>query len=107
MLEVVHSPVIEMAATIALTHHEKLDGTGYPLGLSGDDIPIEGRMTAVADVFDALSSKRPYKPAFPRKKCFQMMEELRGKQFDPKVLDAFFRRRRDIANIQIEWADLD
>ena len=107
LLDVVHSPVIELAASIALTHHEKWDGTGYPLGLAGDDIPIEGRMTAVADVYDALSTKRPYKEAFPRKKCFQMMEQSRGKQFDPKILDAFFRCRRSITKVQIEWADLD
>jgi putative two-component system response regulator len=107
MLNVVRSPVIELASSIALTHHEKWDGSGYPLGLAGDDIPIEGRMTAVADVFDALSSKRPYKAAFPHKKCFQIMEDGRGKHFDPRVLDAFFRRRAEIAKVQIDCADLD
>ena len=106
-MDVVRSPIIELASKIALTHHEKWDGTGYPLGLAGDDIPIEGRMTAVADVFDALSTKRSYKPAFPRKKCFRMMEESRGTHFDPKLLDAFFRRRKEIANIQIECADVE
>lgn len=107
LLNIVRSPVIELAASIALTHHERWDGTGYPLGLAGDDIPIEGRMTAVADVFDALSSKRPYKPAYSRKKCFQMMEDLRGKQFDPKILDAFFRCRAEVARVQMKYADLD
>ncbi len=107
MLRAVRSPVIELAASIALTHHERWDGSGYPLGLAGDDIPIEGRMTAVADVYDALSSKRPYKPAFPRKKCLQMMEELRGKQFDPKIFDAFVRCRAEVADVQINHADLD
>ena len=106
MLDVVRSPILELAASIALTHHEKWDGTGYPLGLAGDDIPMEGRMTAVADVFDALSSKRPYKPAFPLKKCFQVMEEGRAEHFDPRVLDAFFRRRSEIAKIQIQCADV-
>ncbi len=107
MLDVVRSPIIELAASIALTHHEKWDGSGYPLGLAGEDIPMEGRMTAVADVFDALSTKRPYKPAFPHKKCFEIMEEGRAQHFDPRVLDAFFRRRAEIAKVQIECADVD
>jgi putative two-component system response regulator len=105
LLEIVRTPIIELASKIALTHHERWDGTGYPLGLADDDIPIEGRMTAVADVYDALSSKRPYKPAFSSKKCFKIMEESRGSQFDPKILDAFFRRRKDIANVQIACVD--
>lgn len=99
------SPILEMARRIALTHHERWDGNGYPLGLAGSDIPVEGRITAVADVFDALSSKRPYKPAFPLQKCFAILEEGRGTQFDPEVLDAFFERRDDIIQIQINSAD--
>ena len=90
---------------IALTHHEHWDGTGYPIGLAGDDIPLEGRITAVADVFDALSTKRPYKPAFPLDKCFSVMQEGRGTHFDPRVLDAFFERRDDIIETQIAHAD--
>jgi len=101
------SPVLRMAARIALTHHERWDGTGYPLGLAGEDIPIEGRIVATADVFDALSSKRPYKPAFPIEKCFNIMLEQRGKQFDPDVLDAFFARRAEIIEIQCSLADFD
>ena len=99
------SPILEMAQRIALTHHERWDGTGYPLGLAGEDIPLEGRITAVADVFDALSSKRPYKPAFPLQKCFAIMAEGRGTQFDPDILDAFFDRRDDIIQVQINSAD--
>ncbi len=99
------SPILEMARRIALTHHERWDGTGYPLGLAGEDIPLEGRITAVADVFDALSSKRPYKPAFPLQKCFAIMAEGRGTQFDPEILDAFFDRRDDIIQVQINSAD--
>jgi putative two-component system response regulator len=107
ILDVPDSPVIALAAQIALTHHEKWDGSGYPRGLSGEDIPLAGRITAVADVFDALSSKRPYKPAFPLDRCISIMEEGRGKHFDPRVLDAFFARRDCIVRIRIELADAD
>lgn len=100
------SPIITMAAKIALTHHEKWDGSGYPLGLAGTDIPLAGRIVAVADVFDALSTKRPYKPAFPTDRCFAIMEEQRGKHFDPTVLDAFLARRQDIIHIQMEYVDV-
>ena len=92
---------------IALTHHERWDGSGYPLGMAGADIPLEGRITAVADVFDALSSRRPYKPPFPLAKCFSLMLEGRGTHFDPQVLDAFCARRDDIIEIQIAYADTD
>lgn len=99
------SPVMSMACRIALTHHEWWNGDGYPLGLAGEDIPVEGRITAVADVFDALSSKRPYKKPIPREQCFRMLEEKRGQHFDPTVLDAFFRRAGEITEIQIRYAD--
>ena len=101
------SPLIRLASRIALTHHEWFNGEGYPLGLSGEDIPLEGRITAVADVFDALASRRPYKPAYPVSKCFDIMAENRGTQFDPDVLDAFFRRREDVIEVQLEHADID
>ena len=90
-----------------MTHHEHWDGSGYPLGLAGEDIPIEGRITAVADVFDALSSKRVYKPAYPLEKCFAILTEARGAQFDPQVVDAFFARRDEIVRVQIDCADVD
>lgn len=107
ILDIPRSPVLQMAARIALTHHEWWDGNGYPLGLAGEDIPLEGRITAVADVFDALSSKRPYKRPFPREKCFQIIAEERGTHFDPQVVDAFFSMRDEIVKIQIELADAD
>lgn len=97
--------LIPVAATIAQTHHERWDGTGYPLGLKGEQIPIEGRITAVADVFDALSSQRPYKEAFPREKCFELMREGRGTHFDPNVLDAFFRRIDQVLQVQVDLVD--
>jgi putative two-component system response regulator len=86
ILHVRNSPMLMMASRIAQTHHESWDGSGYPLGLAGEDIPLEGRITAVADVYDALSSKRPYK-------------------FDPWVLDAFFARASEIVAIQMELCD--
>ncbi|MBL8817049.1 MAG: response regulator [Planctomyces sp.] len=107
IMETSSSPILEMARRIALTHHEWWNGNGYPLGLAGEDIPVEGRITAVADVFDALSSKRPYKPAFPLRKCLTIMEEARGTQFDPHILDAFLARREDVIRIQIEAADTE
>ena len=99
------SPIMKLAAVIAETHHERWDGSGYPRGLKGDQIPIEGRITAVADVYDALSTKRPYKPAFPQEKCFSIMSEGRGRHFDPRVLDAFFDCIDDVIKVQHEYAD--
>jgi putative two-component system response regulator len=106
LLSVASSPLLMLAARIAQTHHERWDGTGYPLNLAGEDIPIEGRMTAVADVFDALSTKRVYKPAFPREKCFAILAEGRGNHFDPRVVDAFFNCEAEIVRIQIEHMDV-
>ncbi len=82
------SALVRMAATIALAHHERYDGSGYPQGLSGEEIPLEGRITAVADVFDALLSDRPYRAALPPDAVAAMMREGRGTHFDPGVLDA-------------------
>jgi HD-GYP domain-containing protein (c-di-GMP phosphodiesterase class II)/methylmalonyl-CoA mutase cobalamin-binding subunit len=83
------SSILDMAATIALSHQEKWDGTGYPRGLKGEAIPIEGRIVAVADVFDALTSDRVYRKAFSIEEGVQMMREQRGRHFDPVLLDAF------------------
>jgi response regulator RpfG family c-di-GMP phosphodiesterase len=84
------SELLRMAATIALTHHERYDGAGYPSGLAGEEIPIEGRITAVADVFDALLSDRCYRKALPLEEVTRLIEEGRGTQFDPEVVDALF-----------------
>jgi putative two-component system response regulator len=99
------SPIMRIAAVIAMTHHERFDGTGYPRGLADETIPIEGRITAVADVYDALSSPRPYKPAFSREKCLSILEEGRGSHFDPRVLDALLARLDEIDRVQAEFAD--
>jgi methanogenic corrinoid protein MtbC1 len=83
------SSILELATTIALSHQEKWDGSGYPRGLIGEAIPIEGRIVAIADVFDALTSDRVYRKAFPVEEAVQMMREQRGLHFDPVLLDAF------------------
>jgi putative two-component system response regulator len=84
-----HDPVLDMAATIALSHHEKWNGGGYPRQLSGEDIPVEARIVAVADVFDALTSHRPYRPARPEGEALTIMESTVGAHFDPRVFAAF------------------
>jgi putative two-component system response regulator len=94
------SSILKTAETIALTHHEKWNGKGYPYGLKGLDIPMAGRITAIADVFDALTSKRPYKEPFSVEKAFEIMAEDRGKSFDPELLDAFFSIKKEISDIR-------
>ena len=94
-----------MAASIAISHHEKWDGSGYPYGIVGDDIPVEGRITAVADVFDALSSKRAYKGAFDLEKCFVELIQGQGNHFDPRVVRAFFERRDEILQVYHDYSD--
>jgi len=85
------SPVLRAGEEIARTHHEWWDGTGYPTGLEGDEIPLFGRIVAVADVFDALTHERPYKAAWPVEEAVAEIGRLRGIQFDPRVVDAFER----------------
>ncbi|PTA51239.1 two-component system response regulator [Shewanella morhuae] len=82
-------PLLKMARRIALTHHEKWDGSGYPCGLAGENIPLEGRIVAVADVFDALTSQRPYKPAWTIEATMELFENEAGKHFDPKLVAEF------------------
>ncbi len=84
-----------VARDIALTHHEKYDGSGYPQGLMGEEIPLCGRIVAVADVYDALTTKRVYKEAFSHSKAKEIITSGRGKDFDPDVVDAFLRREED------------
>ncbi len=96
---------IKLAETIALTHHEKWDGSGYPKGLKSLEIPLAGRITAIADVFDALTSKRPYKEPFPLEKAFSIIREGRGSHFDPRVVDAFFAVEDEILSIKGRYKD--
>lgn len=99
------SDLIQMAKRIALEHHEKWDGCGYPRALRGDAISIEARIVAVADVLDALTSQRPYKPAWPWEKALQWLQEQSGKHFWPLAIDALLRQESACRQIAIEWAD--
>lgn len=88
-----------MSAEIALSHHEKFDGTGYPDGLKGEEIPLSARIVALADVYDALVSKRIYKEAYPHDKAKSIIEQERGKHFDPMVVDAFLSCKEEFIEI--------
>ncbi|MCK9364389.1 MAG: two-component system response regulator [Syntrophales bacterium] len=99
------SEFIKLAEVIALAHHEKWDGSGYPLGLRGPAIPLAGRIAAIADVFDALISRRPYKEPFPLEKSFAIIREGRGSHFDPEVVDAFFAVEKEILSIMETYKD--
>jgi response regulator RpfG family c-di-GMP phosphodiesterase len=105
VIEELTDPMLEAAATIALCHHEKWDGTGYPRKLAGLAIPREARIVAIADVFDALTSRRPYKPAYSEDVAVQMVLEERGCHFDPEVCDAFMNALPEIRNIRKSLAD--
>ncbi|MEL7551485.1 CHASE2 domain-containing protein [Pseudomonas protegens] len=98
---------LTIASEIAATHHEKWDGTGYPLGLMGQEIPLSGRIMAVADIYDALISRRCYKEPFSHERSITMMRELRGKTFDPLVFDAFIEIEDEIQQIAGEFRDED
>ncbi|HNT34129.1 MAG TPA: GAF domain-containing protein [bacterium] len=95
--------MLKEAETIAISHHEKVDGTGYPKKLRNEKIPISGRIVALADVFDALTSKRCYKPAFPVEQVLDMIKESRGKHFDPAVVDAFFAGEEQVKAIHSQY----
>lgn len=91
-----HDPIFKMAQEISMAHHEWWDGTGYPYGLKGGDIPVSARIAAVADVFDALTTKRRYKEAFGFDESVEIVRSLQGTQFDPQVVDAFVSSLREI-----------
>ncbi|MDJ0624651.1 MAG: HD domain-containing protein, partial [Desulfocapsaceae bacterium] len=98
---------LELAREIAESHHEKWDGTGYPHGLAKENIPLSGRIMMVSDVYDALTSKRCYKPAYTHEKAMQILREGRGTFFDPNVLDAFLAREPEILSITQSIRDPD
>jgi response regulator RpfG family c-di-GMP phosphodiesterase len=99
------SPVLQMAAIIALSHHERFDGSGYPQGLVGHDIPLAGRIVAVADVFDALTSERPYKRAWPVEEAVKYMRDQAEKHFDPSCVDVFFSDLNEVLRIRQTFSD--
>ena len=98
---------LRMARDIALSHHEKFDGSGYPLGLKGEEIPLCGRIVALADVYDALTSKRVYKAAFSHEKSTSIIVEGSGKHFDPAIVDAFLRAEAEFIRIRQRFTDND
>jgi len=107
-----HTPVIGipddilwMGSVIARSHHEKWDGSGYPEGLKGEDIPIAARIAAISDVFDALLSKRPYKEAWPLEKALAVIKESSGKHFDPTLVDVFLNCLDEILEIRDSLPD--
>jgi putative two-component system response regulator len=99
------SDLLRTAALTALTHHERWDGSGYPRGLAGERVPVQGRIAAVADVFDALTSDRVYRPAFPVGMALEMMESERGRQFAPVTLDALHDSFDEIERVRRSYPD--
>lgn len=97
--------MLALARSIALTHHEKYDGSGYPHGLKGDQIPLVGRITAIADVFDALTSERPYKKAWSEDEALAFLREQKGRHFDPQLVDLFAGQMPAIREIRLRWAE--
>jgi len=98
--------LLQAAAIVAHQHHEKYDGTGYPRGLKGDDIHIYGRITALADVFDALAAQRVYKEAWELERIYKLFKEERGKHFDPTLIDLFFENLDEILEVKERLEDL-
>jgi two-component system response regulator RpfG len=99
------SKYVRMGALIALGHHEKYDGSGYPNGLEGDHIPLCARIVAVADVYDALTSVRPYKEAWPADKALDWVAAQAGRHFDPRMVEAFLGSKAEVLKVQGEWRE--
>ncbi|MEJ1470389.1 MAG: two-component system response regulator [Candidatus Sedimenticola sp. (ex Thyasira tokunagai)] len=99
------SALLTMSRTIALCHHEKWNGKGYPNGLAGEDIPLEARIVAIADVFDALTSERPYKKAWPVEKAIAVIQEDAGSHFDPNLVPIFIEKLPQVLEIKAEYMD--
>lgn len=99
------SDILQMGRIIAMNHHERWDGSGYPAGKKGEDIPIEARIVTLVDIYDALSCQRPYKPPFNEEKCQKIIKESSGSILDPKLVDLFFQHIDEFISIKQEWAD--
>ncbi|MDU9416551.1 two-component system response regulator [Pseudomonas sp. zfem005] len=99
------SGLLRMARSIALTHHEKWDGSGYPNGLRGEEIAIEGRIVAIADVFDALTSERPYKKAWSVEDAIAFLREQSGRHFDPSLVELFINQMPAVLEVKERWAE--
>lgn len=99
------SELLQLAKVIALTHHEKWNGSGYPVGLAGEEIPLAGRIVAIADVFDALTSERPYKEAWPVDKAIELLETVSGEHFDPQLVPLFLYALPKILKIKDKFAE--
>ena len=99
-------PVMKTAIDVIRGHHEKFDGSGYPYGMKGEEIPLAGRIVALADVFDALSSKRPYKEAYPISECLSIITEGMKKQFDPDVLESFIESMDSILKVYERYKEV-
>ncbi len=106
MLKASNRPLLKLAATVAYEHHEKYNGKGYPQGLKGEDIHICGRITALADVFDALGSDRVYKKAWDDERIFNLFKEERGEHFDPNLIDIFFEHLDEFLAIRDSLKDI-
>jgi putative two-component system response regulator len=100
------SSLLKTAASIALTHHERWDGSGYPKGIKGNDIPLFGRIVGVADMFDALTSERPYKKAWSMGDAVAEVERCSGGHFDPQIVDAFMSKVPEITAVQQQFVDV-
>ncbi len=99
------SKLLQEGHIIAMSHHEWWDGSGYPNGLSGEAIPLSGRICAVADVFDAVTSVRPYKPAFSNEDAYEILRRERGTHFDPRIVDVFFEHLNEVIEVQARYRD--
>jgi two-component system, response regulator RpfG len=99
------SKYVRMGALIALGHHEKYDGAGYPNGLVGDHIPLCARVVSVADVYDALTSVRPYKKGWSSDQAFEYVATQSGRHFDPRMVEAFQGMKKQVLQVQQEWRD--
>ncbi len=106
MLKHSKRPILQTAATIARQHHEKYDGSGYPLGLKGEEIDISARIVALADVFDALGSDRVYKKSWELDRIYNLLREERGKHFDPQLIDIFFENEEEFLEIRAKYRDV-